>query len=123
MKKIPKNVKNIPRYAMSSREIYNRIKQSAKKRGIEFRLTITDINELTFPICCPILGIPLRWNREQAADDSYSIDRIDSSRGYEIDNIIVISNRANRMKNDGSIEEIRRIFEFYDELNRQSEED
>lgn len=98
-----------------SRKLYSRLKSSAKKRGIPFSLTITDINNLTFPISCPILGIPLSTNREQS-DNSFSVDRIDSSKGYEIDNIIVISWKANRLKSNGSLEEINKISEFYKNL-------
>lgn len=42
-------------------------------------------------------------------DDSYSLDRIDSSRGYVKGNIWVISLRANRIKNDSTVEELRLI--------------
>ena len=98
-------------YLPDIRIIYNRLKQSAKKRDIPFDLTVTQLNELTFPITCPILGMPLKFNRGQLQDDSYSIDRIDSSRGYTIDNIEVISWRANRLKNDGTIVELQKIAE------------
>lgn len=103
---------------MEVKKIYARLKASAKRRGIDFRLTLTELNNLTFPITCPILGIPLRYNSERMGDDSYSIDRIDSERGYEIDNIVVISWRANRLKNDGSIEEISKISRFYEDLEK-----
>lgn len=95
------------------RTIYNRIKQSAKRRNIPFDLTITELNNLTFPITCPVLGIPLKFNREQLQDNSYSIDRIDSSLGYTIDNIEVISWRANRLKNNATLEELKRLSEHF----------
>ena len=95
------------------KEIYNRLKQSAKSRNIPFDLTMTQLNNLTFPISCPILGIPLKFNRGSLADDSYSIDRIDSSQGYTIDNIEVISWRANRLKNDATHEELEKISKHY----------
>ena len=89
--------------------IYNRLKQSAKSRNIPFDLTITQLNDLTFPISCPILGMPLKFNRERMQDDSYSIDRIDSTQGYTIDNIRVISWRANRLKNNATNEELIKL--------------
>lgn len=95
--------------------IYNRLKSSAKKRNIPFTLTISELNHLTFPISCPILSIPLKFNREQS-DNSYSIDRIDSSKGYEIDNIIVVSWKANRLKNNATKEELSKLSEFYKDL-------
>lgn len=95
--------------------LYNRLKNSAKKRNIPFSLTLTELNSLTFPISCPILGIPLNTNKIQS-DNSYSIDRIDSSKGYEIDNIIVISWKANRLKNNATSEELNKISQFYQSL-------
>jgi hypothetical protein len=79
-------------------------------------LTISDINDLSFPIRCPILGIPLKYNRGQPQDDSYSIDRIESDKGYTIDNVVVISYKANRMKNNGTTEELRLLAEYYQQL-------
>lgn len=103
----------IPIYSKNTKEIYNQLKNSAKRRGIEFSLTLTDLNELTFPISCPILGIPLRYNVGKAQEDSASIDRIDSSKGYSPENIIVISWKANRLKNNGSTEDLKKISDFY----------
>lgn len=94
------------------RQIYNRLKQSAKLRNIEFSLTIPDLNNITFPITCPILGIPLKFNRGTLQDNSYSVDRIDSTQGYHIDNIQIISWRANRLKNDATIDELKKISAF-----------
>ena len=94
-------------------QILSNIKSSAKKRGIFFDLTISDLNNLSFPITCPILGIELKFNSGNIADNSYSIDRIDSNKGYIFDNIIVISAKANRLKNNGTIEEIEKIIAFY----------
>ena len=95
--------------------IYNRLKSSAKKRRIPFDLTITELNNLSFPVTCPILGIPLKYNRGKAEDNSYSIDRINSNLGYTIDNIIVISLRANKLKNNASKNDLQLIAEFYND--------
>jgi len=47
-------------------------------------------------------------------DDSPSIDRLVPNAGYVPSNIIVMSDRANRIKNDGTAEEHRRIARFMD---------
>lgn len=93
--------------------IYNRLKSSAQKRNIEFTLTLPELNELSFPITCPILGIPLQYNRGTALDNSYSIDRIDSTKGYNINNIEVISLRANKLKSNATMQEIQLLAEYY----------
>lgn len=98
------------------KQLLNGLKGSAKKRGIPFNLTIIDLYNLTFPITCPILKIPLAFNSGKAQDNSYSIDRIDSSKGYEPDNIVVISQKANRLKSNATLEEMKSIVDFYSEL-------
>lgn len=97
------------------KQIYNRLKASAAKRNIPFELTLMDLHNLSYPITCPILGIPLYFNRGSADDNSYSIDRIDSTKGYVIDNIEVISLRANKLKNNASKQEIQLLAEYYKE--------
>jgi hypothetical protein len=100
-------------FHLDTKTIYNRLKSSAKKRNIPFDLSVCELNHLSFPLTCPILGIPLKYNKGNPQDDSFSIDRIDSSLGYTIDNIEVISYKANRMKNNGTPEEIQLFVEYY----------
>ncbi len=99
-------------YDLEIRTLYSRVKSSAKRRGIPFALTLTDLNNLTFPVTCPILQIPLKFNRGNVQDNSYSLDRIDSTKGYEIDNIIVISYKANRLKSNVTSDESKAITEY-----------
>ncbi len=98
------------------RELLNHLKQSAKKRNIHFDLTMGDLNNLSFPLTCPILGIPLYFNRGFAADDSYSVDRISNDVGYTIDNVIIVSNRVNTLKSNATVDEMRKIADFYTKL-------
>jgi len=94
-------------------KMLNNLKGSARKRGIPFTISIVDLNNLSFPITCPLLNIKINYHRRDVGDDSPSVDRIDSSRGYEPDNIWIISYKANRMKNDGTLEELRQMAKFY----------
>ena len=98
------------------KDLYNRLKGSAKRRGIPFELTMLDLYDLPLPLRCPILGIPLKYNKGRPQDDSFSIDRIKSDIGYTRDNIVVISYRANRIKNDGTLEELKLLSAFYENL-------
>lgn len=93
--------------------IWNNLKASAKKRNIPFELALSDLDKIGIPITCPILGIPLYFNRESAKDNSVSFDRIDSTKGYTLDNMIVISNRANKIKSNATLDEMKKIVEFY----------
>lgn len=96
-------------------KIYNRVKASAKARNIPFSLTLTDLSNLTFPVTCPILNIPLTFNKGAPQDNSFSLDRINSSIGYEIDNIIVISYKANRLKSNATTKESEAIYNYMNE--------
>lgn len=96
-----------------AREILSRLKSSAKKRGIYFDLTISDILAIDFPITCPILNVPMGWYRGKPRDESYSFDRIDSNLGYTFSNLQIISAKANRAKNNLTEEELQKFSTFY----------
>ena len=104
------------------KQIFNNLKASAKKRNIPFALTISDLNELSIPLTCPVLGIPVYFNTGQVNDNSISFDRINNDIGYIPGNIIAISYRANRLKSDATLQELQSICEFYTEINRLDQE-
>lgn len=70
--------------------------------------------DLTWPTVCPVLGIELDYycDAGRRNDNSVSFDRIDPAKGYTKDNVRVMSWRANRIKNDGTAEEHRKIYEW-----------
>jgi len=86
---------------------------TAKKRGLPFDLTPDDVS---IPEKCPVLGIPLSRGVGVRTDNSPSLDRIIPSLGYVKGNVIVVSMRANRIKNDATLEELRTIAAFYSRL-------
>lgn len=90
-----------------------RARVRAKKRGQEFSLTRADI---VIPERCPVLGILLERGVGLACAGSPSLDRIDNAKGYVPGNVIVISNRANSLKSDASVEELRAVADFYGRL-------
>jgi len=81
----------------------------AKKSGVEFSIEIGDI---PVPRVCPVLGIPIHVGTGSQTDNSPSIDRIDPSIGYVKGNVAVISRRANRIKNDATEAELRKVLEY-----------
>lgn len=91
------------------------IKYRAKKAGMEFSLTREDIQ---IPEKCPVFGIPLKFELRRGKglsekDCRPSVDRIDNSKGYTKDNIVVVSYRANRIKSDATITELEAVAKFY----------
>lgn len=87
--------------------LFHSCKANAKKRGISFEISISDIK---IPDTCPFLGIPITniygKGRQQT---NASIDRIDSSLGYTPENIQIISDLANRMKQEATPEQLLRF--------------
>ena len=75
----------------------------AKKNNIEFNI---DSNDFELPEYCPLLSIKLSSNFNMAQDNSYSLDRIDSTKGYVKENVWVISRRANAIKNNATLQEL-----------------
>lgn len=98
-------------YIDNSRKVRSRLKARAKKKGIPFDLPSEFLDEIGLPISCPLLNTPIDYNSVKRNDNSPSIDRIDSNGGYTMDNIEIISWRANRIKNDGTKDELKLIGE------------
>lgn len=96
--------KNNPWYFM-----FCACKSRAKRSGIAFTIEPADIK---IPEYCPVLGIKLIKDGGSPMDHWASLDRINSKRGYEPDNVAVISYRANRIKSDATIDEIKAIYNY-----------
>ena len=81
------------------------IRQRSKKKGIECDLELEDI---AYPEFCPVLGLKLerKSNNKGPTKNSPSVDRIDPTKGYVKDNIQMISNLANTMKQDATPEQL-----------------
>lgn len=71
-----------------------------------------DFGDLEFPTHCPILGIELDYFSETICDSSPSFDCVVPERDYVKGNVYVISQRANRIKNDGTADEHWAIAKF-----------
>lgn len=69
-------------------------------------------NDVQIPVICPVLGIPIYRNDSGRSGNSPSLDRIVPKLGYIKTNISVISDRANRLKSDGTADEHRLISEW-----------
>lgn len=73
--------------------------EQAKKRGLEWQITEEQYKELRSQKYCFYTGIELAYVQNSTQlSNSWTLDRIDNSRGYTIDNVVVCSYAANLIK-------------------------
>jgi hypothetical protein len=85
-----------------------RAKSRAKKHNLPFNLELDDI---VIPEKCPLLGIEIESTEVRNSPNNPSLDKIIPEKGYIKGNVWVISNRANTLKNDASIQELELLVE------------
>lgn len=88
-------------------EALSKAKVRAVELAVEFSLLPSHID---IPQLCPVLHTPLKGGGLVVlkTDDSAtpSLDRVDSKLGYTPDNIVVMSWKANRLKNNATLAEL-----------------
>lgn len=87
------------------RQLCEDAKRRAKKKGLDYDL---NYKNLSIPKYCPLLWIEIRLDGKKEPW-SPSLDRIDPSKGYTIDNVWVVSWRANQIKLNATLEEYEMI--------------
>jgi hypothetical protein len=87
--------------------MYCHAKSFAKKNSLPFNL---DLSDIVVPEFCPVFdSVRLNKTRTKTGDDSPSLDRLVPKLGYVKGNINVISYRANRIKNDASLQDLSKV--------------
>jgi len=87
------------------RHLWALAKRRAKKDRIPFTLVPYDIE---VPKVCPVLGVPLVFERVYSPN-APSLDRIVPELGYVPGNVQVISHKANTMKSNASLSELKSL--------------
>jgi predicted DNA-binding protein YlxM (UPF0122 family) len=90
---------------------FTRKRANCRANNIPFDLTMDDIVWHTH---CPVLGMELEYLGIDSSrkENSVSFDRINPKLGYVKGNVQIISWRANRIKNDGTSEEHKMIYDY-----------
>lgn len=101
--------------ARAQHSIFVRKRQNAKRTKWGFTLKFTDVE---WPTHCPILGLELDYFSDYVSESSPSFDRIDPTKGYIPGNVIILSWRANRIKNNGTAEEHYKIAKWLEGINK-----
>lgn len=71
-----------------------------------------DWKTLVIPTHCPILGIPLFSKEKVTSDNSPSLDKIIPELGYIEGNIQIISLKANRWKNEMTLDDLKMLVAY-----------
>ena len=87
-------------------ELFDKAKFRAQRDNREINITKDDI---VIPEKCPVLNIHIVKGDKHFGP---SLDRIDNNKGYIKGNVRVISKRANRLKSDATLEELKLIVEY-----------
>lgn len=86
-----------------------RARSRAREAGLPCTITREDI---VIPEYCPVLGIRMSFSGMENRSSSPSLDKIIPELGYVPGNSAIISHRANNLKNNGTVNEHRRIADW-----------
>lgn len=89
------------------------IRERSRHNGYESDLDLEDLPELTNT--CPVFGVLYIKGSLKNKDFSPSVDRKNTNLPYlkkYKDNLVFISHKANRIKSNASVEDIRKVLEY-----------
>ena len=75
---------------------------------------------------CPVLGIKYKKGKGKLQDASPTVDRLNSNLPYlkrYKDNLSFMSHKANRIKNNGTIEDLRKVIQFIESKQKSRPEE
>ncbi len=90
------------------RDLFQGAKARAKAQDLPFNLEMDDIE---IPTLCPVLGIEMQWGNS-LTNFTPTLDKIVPKEGYVKGNVKVISAKANRLKNNATLEELEKIVAY-----------
>jgi hypothetical protein len=92
------------------KRLFNLLKNRALRKNIPFEIKYNDIVWNTH---CPVFGYELIYdNLNNPKNESASFDKVDPTLGYVKGNVIIISHRANWLKQDSNIEQLEKIIKY-----------
>jgi hypothetical protein len=104
----------MPRKKLSEKDLhigraFSSARLRAKEKGVPFDITLKYLRSIT-PDTCPVFNIVFEWGASglgfgKFKPNSPQLDRIIPELGYVFGNVAFISHRANRIKDNGTMEE------------------
>lgn len=98
---------------------FRHARDRAAKKNIPFDLSKDYLRQLALDRC-PALGILLDYSLGKGCVkyNSPTVDRIVPELGYVPGNVIVVSSRANSVHSDATADELKRVAEFYAQVEQ-----
>ena len=95
------------------RAAFSAAKRRAKDKDIPFSITYEDVlAQWPEDGKCPVLGVRLHVAPRTRSNNSPSLDRFLNPIGNVTGNIRIISNRANLLKSDATVEELQHVIAY-----------
>ena len=123
-RKYRSNYFNIMKYSDISMSFLSYKIGKMKASTKDVTLTAEELLELIpKDLKCPVFGTKFsfgkghNWKYKQ---NSMSVDRIDNNKGYNKDNIVIVSFKANAMKSSATLKELYQVADFYYKLEKRS---
>lgn len=89
--------------------LFSNCRARAKKEGYPFNLDFEYLKTLPRPEFCPVLGIPID---NSTIEHKLSLDKLHPEKGYTKGNVFFISMKANRMKQDSSLQQLELLVKY-----------
>jgi len=103
-------VKNCYENNINMRCVYNNALRRSKKNNLQFNIDVNYLKAI-YPVDgkCVLLEKNMIKSKDRVSDFSISLDRIIPKIGYVMENVMFISNKANRIKSDLTLNEMKML--------------
>lgn len=101
---------HLPSGVAAFNQVYNMYRINSRYRKRDFKLTKTELKNLTQQSCHYCGHAPRSLKKEERYNGWYAyngLDRVDNTRGYIIDNVVPCCFFCNRAKREASLNEFR----------------
>lgn len=107
---------SLPHGVAAMKHVFDGMRRNARRRNLEWKLTDEQLILLTQKPCHYCGGLPVQIGRGVNGDFVYNgLDRVDSSKGYESENVVPCCITCNNAKRTLSLSEfyawVRRVYE------------
>ena len=121
-KKYQKSIQDINKHSDIGIPFLMKKLRAMKSRHDSVTLTPEELLELIpKDLKCPVFETKFTFGMQPASLDkqrAMTVDRIDNTKGYHKDNVVIISFKANAMKNSATLKELYQVADFYYELEK-----